>query len=46
MTTAEKLQAARDEITSVLTNDFITAPVRASLLSIQAQLESAIADLS
>tara|TARA_R100001377_G_scaffold47939_1_gene27638 strand:+ start:656 stop:796 length:141 start_codon:yes stop_codon:yes gene_type:complete len=45
MTTVEKIQAALDEITSVLTNDFITAPVRTSLLSIQEQMESAIADL-
>jgi|TARA_R110000782_G_scaffold168421_1_gene260485 hypothetical protein len=46
MTTVEKIQSALDEITSVLTNDFITDPVKDSLLSIQAQLESAIADLS
>jgi|TARA_R110000796_G_scaffold9051_1_gene31122 hypothetical protein len=46
MTTIEKIQAALDEITSILTNDFITAPVRASLLSIKAQMESALADLN
>ena len=46
MTTLQKIQAALDEVTSVLANDFITGPVRASLEGIRAQLESAITDLS
>jgi hypothetical protein len=46
MTTLQKVQAALDEITSVLANDFITGPVRASLEGIKAQLESVKTDLS
>lgn len=46
MSTLEKLQAALDEMTSVLTNDFITTPVRESLEAIKTQIESAKTDLS
>jgi|TARA_R110001583_G_scaffold12153_1_gene54086 hypothetical protein len=46
MTTLQKIQAALDEITSVLANDFITGPVRESLEGIKTQLESAKTDLS
>jgi hypothetical protein len=46
MTTLQKIQAALDEVTSMLTNDFMTDPVRESLEGIKANLESAKADLS
>ena len=46
MSILEKLQAALDEMTSVLTNDFITTPVRESLEAIKTQIESAKTDLS
>jgi hypothetical protein len=46
MTTLQKIQAALDEVTSILAYDFITAPVRESLESIQTNLESAKTDLS
>jgi len=46
MTALEKIQAALDEVTSILAYDFITGPVRESLESIQANLESAKTDLS
>ena len=46
MTTLQKIQAALDEIASMLANDFMTAPVRESLESMQTKLESAKTDLS
>ena len=46
MTTLEKIQAALDEVTSVLANDFITEPVKESLEGIKTNLESAKTDLS
>ena len=46
MTTLQKIQAALDEVTSVLANDFITEPVKESLEGIKANLESAKTDLS
>ena len=46
MTTLEKIQAALDEVTSILAYDFITGPVRESLESIKTNLESAKTDLS
>ena len=46
MTTLEKIQAALDNITSMLTHDFITAPVRESLEGVKTKLESAKTDLS
>ena len=46
MTTLEKIQAALDEVTSVLANDFITEPVKESLEGIKENLESAKTDLS
>jgi|TARA_R100001224_G_C4017292_1_gene148139 hypothetical protein len=46
MTTLQKIQAALDEITSMLANDFMTDPVKESLEGIKTQLESAKTDLS
>ena len=46
MTTLEKIQAALDEVTSVLANDFITEPVKESLEGIKTNLVSAKTDLS
>ena len=46
MTTLEKIQAALDEVSSVLANDFITEPVKESLEGIKTNLESAKTDLS
>ena len=46
MTTLEKIQAALDEVTSILAYDFITGPVRESLESIKTNLENAKTALS